>query len=132
MHLNLGGPVHTKFKCIVETPFQLEGMNAMGMAGAELHGMMGYTVLAHYRMDIDLRKDKMTWTWLDYEPPQPEKLGIGKNKAISELDNLGGFMKAYAKLMGLKPPPPPSPRGFLGVELSEANGAVIVKAVLAK
>ena len=28
-----GGPVHTKFKCVVETPFQLEGMNAMGMAG---------------------------------------------------------------------------------------------------
>src|SRR5207245_2497221 len=77
-----GGPVHTKFQCHVETPFQLEGMNAMGMAGTELHGMMGYTVLAHYRMEIDLRKDKMTWTWLDYKPATPVSLGFGKNKTI--------------------------------------------------
>ena len=37
----------------VETPFQLEGMNGMGLAGVELHGMMGYTVLAKYRMEFD-------------------------------------------------------------------------------
>src|SRR5438552_12855260 len=43
-----GGAVRPKMKCRVETPFQLEGMNGLGMAGMELHGMMGYTVLAHY------------------------------------------------------------------------------------
>src|SRR5438270_4241066 len=34
-----GGPAFTKFQCHVEPPFQLTGMNAMGMAGTELHGM---------------------------------------------------------------------------------------------
>jgi hypothetical protein len=128
-----GGPVLTNFKCAVETPFQLEGMNAMGLAGTELHGMLGYTVLSHYRLDIDLRKDKMTWTKLDYQPPLPVPLGIDKkNKTVKELDSIASLMKGYAKFMGIKPPLPPTPRGFLGIELAEKDGGVAVKAVLAK
>ena len=34
----------------------------MGFAGAELHGIIGYNVLARYRMEIDFTRDKMTWT----------------------------------------------------------------------
>ena len=32
-----GGPGHRKIKALVETPFQLECMNAMGLPGEELH-----------------------------------------------------------------------------------------------
>src|SRR3954468_22626194 len=37
-----GGVALTKLKGRVETPFQLEGMNGLGLAGAELHGIIGY------------------------------------------------------------------------------------------
>src|SRR5258708_38843783 len=51
-----GGVVMEKVKGRVENPFQLEGMNGLGLAGAELHGMIGYTILARYRLRCYLRK----------------------------------------------------------------------------
>src|SRR5262249_50595001 len=71
-----GGLVMTKVPARVETPFQLEGMNGMGLAGLEVHGLMGYQILAQYRMEIDLTKSKMKWTKLDYKPAAP--LGLGQ------------------------------------------------------
>jgi hypothetical protein len=128
-----GGVAQSKIKCIVETPFQLTGMNAFGMAGEELHGMIGYTVLAHYKLEIDFTRDKMVWTQLNYEPKQPVPLGLkGQDPGQKQLEELGGFMKALAFLMGKKPGPPPLPRGFLGVELAEKDGAVTVTKVLKK
>src|SRR5947209_13097496 len=56
-----GGVTLPDVKSVVETPFQLKGMNAFGMAGEELHGMVGYTVLSHFKMEIDLTRPKMTW-----------------------------------------------------------------------
>jgi hypothetical protein len=125
-----GGPVHTDFKCLIETPFQLEGMNAMGLAGVELHGIIGYTLLAHYKMEIDFTKDRMTWTKLDFQPPAPES--IGKGNVPGGLDMLANLMKMLANLTGNKGAPQPGVRGFLGVELGEKDGAVLVESVLAK
>jgi serine protease Do len=128
-----GGVAQHKVKCLVETPFQLKGMNAMGMPGEELHGIMGYTVLAHYKMEIDLTRDKMTWTRLDFNPPAPIPLKFkGKDEAQKQLEQLGDLMKGFAWVLGRKPPPPPLPRGFLGVELADQDGAVTVQAVLPK
>src|SRR5438132_11708688 len=70
-----GGVVLKNFKGRVENPFQLEGMNGLGLAGAELHGIIGYTVLARYRLEFDFTKHKMGWTPLDYKPAQPIGLG---------------------------------------------------------
>src|SRR5262245_8239422 len=66
-----GGVVLEKIQGRVEDPFQLKGMNAMNLAGAELHGMIGYTLLAKFKMEIDFTSDKMKWTPLDFEPPAP-------------------------------------------------------------
>jgi hypothetical protein len=128
-----GGAVQEKIKCRVETPFQLEGMNALGLPGAELHGIIGYTVLAHYKMEFDFTKDKMTWIQLAFAPPPPKALMVGKKEGsgMMGLDMLGGVIKVLATLSGIKPAPPPVPRGFLGLEIAEAEGAVTVKAVLA-
>ena len=122
-----GGPVHTQLKCVVETPFQLEGMNALGMAGVELHGIMGYTLLAQYKMEIDLTKDRMTWTKLDFMPPAPES--IGKGNVPSGLDTLGKFMKMLAVLMDKKGVQEPKLRGFVGLELNEKDKALIIASV---
>jgi hypothetical protein len=125
-----GGPVHTQLKCLPETPFQLEGMNALGMAGVELHGILGYTLLAQYKLEIDLTKDRMTWTKLDFMPPAP--VSIGKENAPEGLDSLGKFMKLLAVLMDKKGIQEPQLRGFVGVELVEKNRGVVVQAVLDK
>jgi hypothetical protein len=125
-----GGVVLHKARGRVETPFQLEGMNGMGLAGAELHGIIGYTVLARYRLGFDFTRDKLTWTPLNYEPPAPQGLGEGA-KAPQNLDMMGGMMKAVGAFLGRKAEPEVTLRGFLGLELADADGAATVKAVLA-
>ena len=125
-----GGLSVTDVKCRVETPFQLEGMNGMGLAGAELHGILGYTVLAKYRMEYDFTKDTMQWTPLDWKPPPPVGLGIKGGQGGLEI--IGGLMKFLGPLMGLKPAGPPQPRGFFGMELTENKDGVTVERVLDK
>jgi hypothetical protein len=124
-----GGVVVPNAKGRVETPFQLEGMNGLGLAGAELHGILGYTLLAKYRLEFDFTKDKMTWTKLDFEPPPPAGL-MGKGGAPGGLDALGGIMKFMGRLLGKKADPDLRMRGFLGVELADVGGAIEIKAVL--
>src|SRR5262249_15631355 len=46
-----GGVVADKAKARIEDPFQLEGMNGLGLAGVHLDGMVGYTLLAKYRLE---------------------------------------------------------------------------------
>lgn len=124
-----GGLTLEKVRCRVETPFQLEGMNGMGIAGVEIHGILGYTVLARFRMEIDFTRDKMTWTPLDFVPPEPK--GIGKGGAPAGLEMIGTLMKWLGYFAGTKNDPP-SPRGFLGIELKETDDALTVRAVLDK
>jgi hypothetical protein len=124
-----GGVVMDKVRCRVETPFQLEGMNGMGLAGAELHGILGYTILARYKMDIDFTRDKMIWTLLDFQPPPPQGIG-GKGGSQAGLELIGSLMKLIGFLSGTKTIPEPAPRGFLGLELGEKDQAVTIQAVL--
>lgn len=122
-----GGVGLDKVRARVETPFQIEGMNAMGLPGVELHGLLGYTVLAKYRMEVDADKDKMRWTPLAFDPPPPEAL---KSKAgTGGIEMLGGLMKVLAKFSGLKPGPAAEPRGFVGLETALKDGKVVVARV---
>ena len=125
-----GGVVLTKLKGRVETPPQVEGMNGLGLAGVELHGMIGYNVLARYRMEIDFTRDKMVWTPLDYKMKAPVSLG-GRKGGAGGIDLLGGILKSVGSLLGTKASPPVRLRGFLGVELKDGDDNPIVQAVLA-
>ena len=93
-----GGVVIPKARGRVEDPFQLEGMNGLGLAGAELHGMIGYTILARYRLEFDFSKQnhKMGWTPLNFRPPQP--LGP-QGGAGGGMEMIGGFMKVFGALL---------------------------------
>ena len=124
-----GGVPAGKTKVRVEDIFQLKGMNGLGLAGAELHGMIGYDVLAHYRMEIDVTQDKMLWTELKWTPEPPKAKG-GKGGADASLEMMGALMKMLGNLMGAKANPDVAPRGFLGLELEAARDTVTVKAVL--
>jgi serine protease DegQ len=127
-----GGPVHAPFKGLVETPFQLKGMNAVGLAGTELHGILGYSLLAHYKLEIDLTRDKMSWTKLDYVPAAPQPLGLKGAEGLDGLEELGKLLEMQAKLLGIKGPVDPQLRGFLGIELGEKDKAVVIQSVLEK
>ena len=49
-----GGLKVEKARGRVEDLVQIDGMNSMGLAGVELHGVIGYNVLAKYRVEYDL------------------------------------------------------------------------------
>ena len=126
-----GGVPVAKARGRIEDPFQLEGMNGLGLAGAELHGMIGYNVLARYRIELDFTKDKMTWTELDFDPPPPKGLE-GAKGGPPELNAMGAMLKLFGGLLGKRAKPEVVARGFLGMELAESDGKVAVKTVLEK
>jgi PDZ domain/Aspartyl protease len=127
-----GGVVIPKAKGRIEDPFQLEGMNGLGLAGAELHGVIGYNILARYKMEIDFTKDKMVWTPLpDFDPVAPK--GMGGKGGAGGMEIFGSIMKGLGGLLGKKATPDVATRGFLGVELEQkGDDTILVKAVLEK
>lgn len=125
-----GGLELTNVKARVETPFQIEGMNGMGLAGVELHGLMGYTVLAKFKMDYDYTKTQMLWTPLKAEPLQPMPLAGGGKGGSAGMDMMVGIVRLLTLFAGVGPPPAPQPRGFFGFELEEKEKKVTIARVL--
>jgi hypothetical protein len=125
-----GGVVIEKAKGVIDDPFQLEGMNGLGLAGVELHGVIGFNILAKYRIELDFAKTKMTWTPLDWEPPALERLG-GSAGSAGGLEVIATLMKFLGGLLGKKGPPELVPRGFLGLEVENDSKGVLIKSVLA-
>jgi len=123
-----GGVKVAKAKTRVEDLFQLEGMNGMGLAGVELHGVIGYNVLAQFRITYDFAAAKLTWVPLDFDPPAPK--GLSRGGGQGGLEILGPIMKILAGIMGITPNFETRPRGFLGIETVEKSDGVVVKAVL--
>jgi hypothetical protein len=126
-----GGVVLTRVPGRVETPFQLEGMNGMGLAGAEVHGLIGYNVLARYRMTIDFSRDKMIWTPLKYRPAAPAGMGA-RGGGQGGLEVFGTIMKLLGKFLGAKTSPDLALRGFLGVTVADGPEFPVVKGLLDK
>lgn len=124
-----GGLSQQKVKARVEIPFQIEGMNKMGLPGVELHGLLGYTVIAKYKMEFDFTRDRMNWTPLAFAPAAPKGLEL-KGGAGSGMDIMVGLVKVLTFLSGMKPAPPPVPRGFLGLEAEQKEKVVTIKSVL--
>jgi hypothetical protein len=125
-----GGLVIENAKGRVEDPFQLEGMNSLGLAGAELHGMIGYNLLAKYKLEFDFTQTKLTWTELaDFEPKAPEGLS---GKGGGGVDMMAFLVKMLVSFAGERPKPEPTPRGFLGLELQDDKDGIMVKHVLEK
>lgn len=133
-----GGATLTNLKARVEDPFQLTGMNALGLPGASIDGILGFTILARFKMEFDPTRDRMTWTRIDYQPRDPFVPRLVKGKKaeapppeIQAMQLLGPMMKFAAVLVGKQPEDELHPRGFLGVELVADGGQVRVAEVLA-
>jgi hypothetical protein len=127
-----GGVVVADARGRIEDPFQLEGMNGLGLAGAELHGVIGYNILARYRMEIDFTSDKMVWTPLKWTPEAPKGLDGGKASGGGSLEMVGSLMKMLGSFMGAKTTPEVVLRGFFGIQLVEKDDDIIVHGILDK
>ncbi len=135
-----GGARLEGVKARVEDPFQLVGMNALGLPGASIDGILGFTILARFRLEIDLTQDRMTWTRLAHEPRDPPvpKRARGENPApplgVRAMSSLGSFAKGLALFVGKQPEDEHRGRGFLGLEWVERGEAghteVLVSGVL--
>jgi predicted aspartyl protease len=126
-----GGAQLKNVQCLVETPFQIEGMNAIGAAGVDLDGLLGYGILSRFRIQVDLSKDHMLWTPLDFKPtPFPGRGEGGPNDPNeATLESTGVLMKILGPL--IKPRSlAPKYRGLLGLELAQTGSTVSVLRVL--
>lgn len=124
-----GGLTLDKVKTRVEDLIQIDGMNSMGLAGVELHGVIGYNVLAKFRIDYDFTADKLAFQSLPgFEPPAPERI---EAKGGDDIQAMGPMIKLLAALSGMRPNFETAPRGFVGIEFDDAKGAVVVKKVYA-
>jgi hypothetical protein len=110
--------------------FQLKGMNSMGLAGAELHGVIGYNILAQYRIEYDFTETKLKWTPVDFKVPKPKRI-VDKGGSPGGLEMIGGLIQMLSAFGGIKPNYAIHPRGFLGVEVDGESKEPVVKAVMA-
>jgi hypothetical protein len=130
-----GGAVLSDIKGRVEDPFQLTGMNALGLPGVKIDGILGFTILAKFRMEFDPTQDRLIWTRLDYNPKEPFMPGAEVNQGqmpadMQAMNALGPMMKFAAILIGKQPEDTLITRGSLGMELvEEAKGGVTLSAV---
>jgi serine protease Do len=129
-----GGATLRRVKARVDDPFQLTGMNALGLPGTSIDGILGFTILARFRMEFDPTQDRMVWTLLNYEPKDPPVPRRGEEKALPPelqvMNLLGPVAKSLAFFVGKQPEERLQPRGFLGMELAGADGEVRVTGVL--
>ena len=129
-----GGARLEQVKARVEDPFQLVGMNALGLPGASIDGILGFTILAKFKLEIDPSQDRMTWTRLDFNPADPPvpRDDDGPPPVEMQLMNaLGPVAKGLAFLMGKQPEEVRVNRGFLGIVWAEDEpGTVRVVKVL--
>lgn len=131
-----GGAQLHDMQARVEDVFQLVGMNALGLPGVKIDGMLGFNVLARYRITIDPTSDRMTWTRLAHDPPDidaPKDRPGAKAREqadVQALDLLGGVAKIAALFIGKQPEDQIIPRGFVGLELRQDDGSVSIASVL--
>jgi hypothetical protein len=130
-----GGAVLHQINARVEDPFQLEGMNALGLPGTTIDGILGYTVLARFRMEFDPTRDRLKWTRLDFEPKDPfvpDHFEHVKPPAeVQMMSALGPMMKLMAVFIGKQPEDAVRPQGILGIEIEQRDGKVWIREIQA-
>jgi membrane-associated protease RseP (regulator of RpoE activity) len=123
-----GGLEVDKVRAHVTDIYQVDGMNGLGVAGVELHGMIGYEVLARFRIQYDFTADKLAFQPLvGFKPPPQEKIDA---KGNDDIQAMGPLVKLISALLGIKPNFDIVPRGFVGIEFDDVNDAVVIKKVL--
>lgn len=130
-----GGPSLKDLKIRVEDPFQLVGMNSLGLPGVKLDGLMGFSVLARYRITLDPTHKRMIWTRLDFNPKESiDDIPVARKEEmpleLQAMNLLGPAMKFAAMFVGKQPEIKRLPQGYAGFEMKpEKDGKLIVSKV---
>ena len=131
-----GGPKLEKLKIRVEDPFQLVGMNSLGLPGVKLDGLMGFSVLARYRITLDPTHRRMIWTRLDFHPKEsPDDVPALKKEdmpvELQAMNMLGPAMKFAAIFVGKQPETKRLPQGYAGFAMADKDKKFMVTQVMA-
>jgi len=131
-----GGPELKKLKIRVEDPFQLVGMNSLGLPGVKLDGLMGFSVLARYRITLDPTHRRMIWTRLDFHPKEaPDDVPALKKEdmpaELQAMNLLGPAMKFASIFVGKQPETKRVPQGSAGFAVGEKEKKNVVTQVVA-
>lgn len=125
-----GGLKLSKLKVRVEEPFQLVGINKMNAAGIKYHGVMGYSVLAQYKIEYDFTQPHLKWTLLDWKVPPAAAMGSLSAGASANMKAMIGLSSFATALMPKKIDPALVYRGLVGIELAEMDGRLVIAKVL--
>src|SRR6476619_6605553 len=106
-------------------------MNKMNAPGIRYHGVLGYTFLAQYEIEYDFARPHLKWTRLDWNPPEPVGLGSLSKGTSEKMKAMVGLSMIATSLMAKKPDAIYVLRWFLGMEIAEEDGKVVVKKTLA-
>jgi|GEM_PF-976075 len=129
-----GGPFLENLPCRIEDPYQLVGMNAMGLPGVSIDGILGFTALARFRITMDPTTDRMIWTRLDFEPRDPfVSAGVERPREVPAelkvMEAFGPMMKLMSVFTGKQPEEKRLERGSLGLELADSSSPLTITAV---
>lgn len=81
-------------------------------------GMLGYTVLAQFRIEFDINRDTMIWTKKDWQPPRPltrREIGIKEPIAFGGGGAGDAGAAAPAAYIGIQPDPSATPVKIVSV-----------------
>jgi hypothetical protein len=132
-----GGALVDKVQARIEEPFQVQGMNALGMSAEHLDGIIGYNLLARFRIQIDLTQAKMLWSPSGLLPEIPTNAGkitaaerALMQKAAKSQKEMEGMTKMATSLLGRQGVEPTVRRGFFGIELEDTEAGPRIRAVV--
>jgi membrane-associated protease RseP (regulator of RpoE activity) len=96
----------------------------LGLPGASIDGILGFTILARFRLEFDPTSDRMLWTRIDYEPREPfiprnlrTRNGPKPPAEVRAMEALGPLMKLAAVFVGKQPADRLEHQGLLGIVL---------------
>lgn len=132
-----GGTTQKNVAARIEEVYQMQGMNAMGLAGSRIDGIFGYTLLSQYKMGIDLGATTMTWTPTPFDSLkflEASRTRAGNFKppkqAAADLAQMQRMAKWASAMFPGKAEKEIVRRAFFGMEIADAKNGAQVTAVL--
>ena len=117
-----------------DDPAPLIGMNSTGLAGFKLDGILGYALLARYKIEIDFTKPYLVWTEQSEVPKSPMSLKLvlkGRPApSMKGVENLESIAKSAGSFMPKGTFTPPL-KGNYGLLLDEREKSVVVIGAIA-